>query len=219
MSHYRFKLYHYPLTRSARVKWLLHELLGDDFELEQVALLKGAQYSTEFLQRNPNHAVPVLEIINPQGRVFTMIESGAMISFLADAFPHRALAPAPGLSTERADYLQMLHFGTSSMDMMLWQMRLHRDLLPADQRHQATLDRYMQTFSSEVEPQLIERLESGLHICGDQFSAVDCVMGQNINWAKAYGLCDDAAFTRYLATLETRSAFRAAFADRALFGE
>jgi hypothetical protein len=30
----KFKLYHDAVLRNARVKWLLHELLGDDFEVE-----------------------------------------------------------------------------------------------------------------------------------------------------------------------------------------
>jgi hypothetical protein len=28
------KLFHYPATRSARVRWALHETVGDDFEIE-----------------------------------------------------------------------------------------------------------------------------------------------------------------------------------------
>ena len=31
MKFTRLKLYHYPATRSVRVKWLLHELLADLF--------------------------------------------------------------------------------------------------------------------------------------------------------------------------------------------
>jgi len=27
------ELYHYPATRSSRVKWLLHELVGDEFRV------------------------------------------------------------------------------------------------------------------------------------------------------------------------------------------
>jgi glutathione S-transferase len=32
------KLYHYPTTRSARVKWLLHELVGDEFKVNRIDL-------------------------------------------------------------------------------------------------------------------------------------------------------------------------------------
>jgi hypothetical protein len=29
------ELYHYPATRSARVKWLLHKLVGDEFKVNR----------------------------------------------------------------------------------------------------------------------------------------------------------------------------------------
>ena len=130
MSIRSIKLYHYPLSRSARVKWLLHELLGDDFETERVALMQGAHYSEDFLAKNPNHAVPVLDIDFTDGTSKTMFESGAMILLLADAYKEKGLAPAPEDLLARADYLQMVYFGGAWMDMMLWQIRLHEDLLP-----------------------------------------------------------------------------------------
>ncbi|RLB41134.1 MAG: glutathione S-transferase family protein, partial [Deltaproteobacteria bacterium] len=83
----KFKLYHYPTTRSARVKWMLHEVVDDDFDVEIVPLYEGKQYGDEYLEKNPNHCVPTLEITMPDGRSMHMIESGAMVTFLADAFP------------------------------------------------------------------------------------------------------------------------------------
>lgn len=91
----RLKLYHYPATRSARVKWLLHELLEDDFNVEVVPLYEGKQYSPEYLQKNPNHNVPALDISLDNGESMLMLESGAMISLLADLFPQKGLAPRP----------------------------------------------------------------------------------------------------------------------------
>lgn len=210
----RFKLYHFPMSRSARVKWLLHELLDVPFEVEVMGLYEGQQYQPAFLQRNPNHAVPVLEITQADGRMFTMIESGAMVSLLADGYPDRQLAPPPApFSAERADYLQMLHFGASWFDMMLWQIRMNRDLLPSEARDERTIQRYMDKISTEVEPQLKARLDRGGYITGGDFSAADCIMGHNVIWARLYGLCGDASFSRYLDVLAGRPGFQAAFAD------
>ena len=72
----------------------------------------------------------------------------------------------------------MLHFATTSMDMMLWQIRVHTHLLGAE-KYEKTLLRYRGKFSSEVEPQLKGRMEEHDYICEDQFSAVDCIMGPN----------------------------------------
>lgn len=207
------KLYHYPAARSARVKWMLHEVVGDAFEVERVAFYDATQYSAEFLQLNPNHCVPVLEITWDAGELQRMIESAAMVAFLADSYPDKRLAPPPEASRERADYLQMLHFGSTWMDMMLWQVRIHEHVLPEAERDPRTVARYRKKFAEEVEPQLTRRLERAPFICGERFTAADCVVGHAILWARGYGLCRDEAFRRYLSAVSKRPAFASAFAD------
>ena len=218
MSTPRFKLFHYPATRSARVKWLLHELLDDDFDVEVVQLYEGEQYRQPYLDRNPNHNVPVLEVTFADGETMNMLESGAMVAWLADAFPAKQLAPpADALSRDRADYLQMLHFGASWMDMMLWQIRIHEHVLPPDQQDPRTIQRYRDKFVKEVEPQLAARLSGSSYICGDTFLAADCIIGHNVTWARGYGLCQDELFRSYLSRVSKRPAFVKAFADAKQF--
>ncbi|MEP4148436.1 MAG: glutathione S-transferase family protein [Halioglobus sp.] len=208
------KLYHYPATRSSRVKWLLHELYDDSFEVEVLELYEGAQYDAEFLTKNPNHNVPVLELTLGNGDTRHMLESGAMISLLADINPQKKLAPlATTFSVERADYLQMLHFAASSWDMMLWQIRVHKHVLSGAEKDEKTVKRYMNKIRQEVEPQLLARLSQHAHICGPDFSAVDCLVGHNILWSRSYGLCQDALFDDYLSRVSKRPAFLSAFAD------
>ena len=135
-----------------RVKWLLHELLGDDFDVEVVSLYDCAQHSPEYLEKNPNHNVPTLEITLDNGEQMVMLESGAMVSLLADLFPEKALAPAPDVfSVERANYLQMLHFTSTSMDMMLWQIRVHTHLLGTE-KDEKTIVRYRDKFTEKSNP-------------------------------------------------------------------
>jgi len=214
----RIKLYHFPMSRSARVKWLLHELFEDDFDVEVMALYEGQQYQAESLKRNPNHAVPVLEVSMADGEVFTMLESGAMISLLADLYPSKSLAPEPDVfCVARADYLQMLHFGSTQVDMILWQLRLHKDLFGPADTDERTIDRYLDKFAKEIEPQLKARLTPGGYICGANFTAADCIMGQNVKWARMYGLCTDEVFSGYLDRLSVRPAYQAAFSDKGQF--
>jgi glutathione S-transferase len=211
------KLFHYPATRSARVKWILHEVVGDAFEVEKVDLYAAAQYSAEFLQMNPNHGVPALQITWDNGVIQNMIESAAMVAFLADAYPDASLAPQPGQSPERADYLQMLHFGSTWMDMMLWQVRIHEHVLPVAERDSGTIARYRKKFVDEVEPQIAQRLDRAAYICGDKFTAADCVVGHSVMWARGYGLCQNDVFRRYISTLSKRPAFVHAFSDAKQF--
>ncbi|MBT8473758.1 MAG: glutathione S-transferase family protein [Marinicaulis sp.] len=214
MASAKFKLLHFPATRSARVKWVLHEVLGDDFEIEKVDLYSGKQYSPEHIAINPNHNVPVLEITWANGETQRMLESAAMVAFLADAYPKKKLAPpANELSPARADYLQMLHFGASWMDMMLWQIRIHEHLLPESQFDERTIARYKSKFTDEVEPQIAARVEKGPFICGEEFTAADCIVGHNVMWARAYGLCKHRAFDMYALTLSKREGFQKAFSD------
>ena len=187
--------------------------IPSNFDVERVPLYEGAQFDGNYLARNPNHNVRVLEITLETGETRIMLESGAMISLLADIFPGKGLAPAPDVFSEaRADYLHMLHFGSSWMDMMLWQIRLHTHIL-GEESDARTIARYEKKFTGEVEPQLLARLDKSAFICGDAFSAVDCVMGQNVLWARAYGLCQPDAFGDYLARLSERPAFAQAYAD------
>lgn len=209
----RLKLHHYPASRSARAKWALHEVVGDAFEVERVALYEGSQYDAAFLQLNPNHAVPVLEITWADGRVQRLLESAAIVEFLADAYPGAALAPPPGASPARADYLQMLHFGSTWVDMMLWQVRVHEDVLPEPARDARTVARYRHKFSTEVEPQLARRLGATPYICGEAFTAADCIIAHDVIWARGYGLCQDDVFRGYLSRVSKRPAFVRAFAD------
>lgn len=208
------KLFYYPASRSARVRWALHETVGDNFELEKVELYEGAQYSEFYRARNPNHCVPLLEITWADGRVQQMIESAAMVEWLIDAHPEKSLSPpAHALSAQRADYLQMLHFGGTWMDMALWQIRVHEHILPTEQRDACTVARYRKKFMDEIEPQLKRRLERTPYICGEHFSGADIIIGHNVTWARGYKLCADELFRSYLSRVSKRPAFQKAFSD------
>jgi glutathione S-transferase len=213
----KLKLYHSPGTRSARVKWLLHELVGDAFDLHPISLNNAEQYFPGYLAVNPNHAVPALGITFRDGTGKTMIESGAMVTLLADVYPDRLLAPPPANLLARADYLQMLYFGASSMDMMLWQIKIHEDTLSEPERDPRSATRYRSKFVNEIKPQLRDRLERHPFICGNDFLAVDCLIAHNVMWARLYGLCQAPSFADYIARLSQRPAFTTAFSDLHLF--
>lgn len=208
----KLKLYHYPASRSARVRWLLHEL-GVPFEEEVVPLYDGVQYQADFLAKNPSHAVPTLLITWTNGQEKYMVESGAIVTFLADAYAEAQLAPPPDDRLARADYLQMIAFGCASLDMMLWQIRIHEHILPVAQRDAATVARYRHKFTQEAEAQLQQRLSATPYICGETFSAADCIIGHNILWANTYALCTHDVFRAYLERLLQRTAFQLAFSD------
>lgn len=213
----KFRLCHFPATRSARVLWALYETADCPVDVEVINLYGGEQYTAEYLARNPNHNVPVLEISWDDGSTQVMLESAAMVAFLADAYPDKNLAPSPGQSRARVDYLQMLHFAGSPMDMILWQIRIHEHVLPEAERDARTVARYRAKFAAEVEPQIAARMSRHDFICGTDFTLADCMIGHNITWARGYGMCQDMIFRRYLSRVSKRPAFARAFADASSF--
>ena len=42
---------------------MLHEVVGDSFEVEAVSVYDAAQYGAAFLKLNPNHGVPTASVI------------------------------------------------------------------------------------------------------------------------------------------------------------
>ncbi len=209
----QLKLFHAPATRSARVRWALHEVVGEAFVLERLDLAAGDQFAPAFAALNPNRSVPVLQVVRDDGSVQTLIESAAIVLFLADAYPAACLLPPEPASPQRADVLQMLQFGATSVDRLLWQLRLHEKLLPQPERDPGEVERARRRFQEHVEPQLAERLRQHPHICGTAFTAADLVMGHNVLWARSIGLCGERIFQRYLALLGRRPAFARAFDD------
>jgi glutathione S-transferase len=99
------------------------------------------------------------------------------------------------------------------MDMILWQIRAHEHVLPESERDARTVARYRKKFREEIEPQLIVRLAQGPFICGEKFTAADCIVGHTVFWARGYGLCRDEVFQRYVSAISKRPAFGAAFSD------
>lgn len=212
-------LHHYPLSRSVRVKWLLHEIMNDGFDTIRVPLMQGGQFAADFIAKNPNHGVPILDVVYADGAEQTIFESGAIMIWLADAYPELALAPAPTDLRARADYLQIMQLGASWMDMMLWQIRLNEDLLPRKTRSEALSQFNRDKIKNEIEPQLAARLAKHEFICGDTFSAADIMTGYNVGWARGYGLCKDDVFTAYRSRLSKRPAFVKSYADAKDFGK
>ena len=204
-------LYHYPLSRSARVKWLLHEMHGEDFKTKRVALRQGEQFTPEFLAKNPHHGVPVLTVTYADGTEQTITESQAILLWLADQ--DERFAPSPAELKARATYLQIMTLGGSWMDQMLWNIRLHETILPRTARSNAFAAFNRDKIKNEIAPQLTRFLERGDYICGETFSAADCMTAHNVNWARAYGLCDTDVFKSYMSRMKARPAFQMAFAD------
>lgn len=83
------KLYYHPASPNCRKAMAVINHLNLDVELEVVDIMKGVQREPEFLAKNPNGKVPLL-----QDGEFNLWESNAIISYLAGTAEANTLWPA-----------------------------------------------------------------------------------------------------------------------------
>jgi glutathione S-transferase len=109
--------------RTMRAHWILHEL-GLSYERRPFGPRTGETQTAEFTKLNPRQKIPVF-----QDGVFTLAESAAIVTYLADAYgASRDLVPPPG-TKERALYYQWCFFIMTELDAhTLYIIRKHTDL-------------------------------------------------------------------------------------------
>ena len=185
------KLYGFAGTRSQRALWGLNEV-DADFEYVSVNLLAGEHKRPEFLRINPAGRVPVLvdgDQIIP--------ESAAIVLYLADKYPEKALLPAD--LKERAQVYRWTLFAVTELEQPLWRMTRHSFLYPPDKRSPADIALAREDFATMAEV-LDRHLEGREFIVGDRLTVADCVTVYLIDWANEAHLLD--AFPRLQAYLE-----------------
>jgi glutathione S-transferase len=138
-----------------------------------------------------------------------MFESAAICLYLADRFPEKKLAPAPG-SPERAAYYQWAVYAMATLEPPMVQYFLHTRILPEDKRSAAVVEESKKKFG-EIARVLTRALSGKEFILGDQFSAADVLIGSMLVWAKPLGLLEEQpVLGAYTARIEARPAYQRA---------
>lgn len=199
-------LYYAPRTRSLTALWMLEEL-GDELEyrLESFDIMSGRQRSPEYLARNPMGKVPVL-----QHRGRHVAELGAMAIYIADAFPKANLGPGID-APERPDFLRWCFFSSAIIEPCLAEKMFKWDV-PSGQVAWGSYDRMLRA--------LLEGLETGPYLLGEQFSTADVLVGAGVRFAQMFGVMEKSGpLGEYVARLTARPAFERAAAIEAREGE
>lgn len=174
-----YKLYDNKASRAARVRWMLEEV-GAPYELVR---LEMADLDTPGYRRiYPLGCLPALEEDGER-----MIESVAMCAHLADKFPEKGLAPAPG-TRERALYYQWLFFGVAELERALGDM-FEAGQLPEGPESEKALAAARAEYAERAAV-LKRELAAKEWLLGNRFSAADVVIGSMLVWAKFMGLLD-----------------------------
>ncbi|WP_321900293.1 glutathione S-transferase family protein [Burkholderia cepacia] len=185
------KLYGFAGTRSQRALWGLKEL-DADFEFVSVNLLQGEHKRPEFLRLNPAGKVPVLvdgDLVIP--------ESAAIVLYLADKYPQKALLPVdPAL---RAQAYRWVMFAVTELEQPLWRITRHSFLYPPEKRSPADIELARDDFRT-MAAILDKHLEGREFIVGDTLTVADCVTAYLIDWAGECNLIE--SFPQLRAYLE-----------------
>jgi glutathione S-transferase len=175
------KLYEFGPTRSIRVRWTLQEL-GVPFEAVTVNMMAGENRSPEFLKINPAGKLPVLV----DGDV-TLIESVAIVMYLADKYPDKGLTPKD--LKHRAELDQWLLFTATELEQPLWRIARHSNLYPKDKRLPADIELARNDFMPMAKV-LEDHMRGREFLVGDSVTVGDFVLGYTLDWAKLVKLLD-----------------------------
>lgn len=104
-----------------------------------------------------------------------------------------SLAPSPQNSTVKfdlADFECMYYFALTTMDSVLWNLRVVLDFLNLDPKTDANAKQIVEyavtKFNTVIISQIEERLSKQPYMLKEGFSLVDIVIAQNLNWALKY---------------------------------
>ncbi len=198
-------LYHMPQTRGGTTLWM-NEELGDVCTVKLLNLRNGEGRTKEFLKINPMGKVPTLV---HKGVVVT--EAAAICAYLADAFPGKGLAPAPG-DPARGAYYRWMFFAPSCIEPMML------DKLGKISRENATAAGHGDY--ERVMASVDQALSGGSYLLGETFSAADVVMGSTLNFATLFGaIPNEGAVKAYVDRLKARPAFQAMSAKNGAFAK
>lgn len=190
------KLYGFGPSRALRVQWALQEI-GVDFEFIQVNLRKGENKAPEFLKLNPAGKVPVLV---DDG--FVLTESAAIVLYLAEKFPEKNLLPTNAKA--RAEVHRWIMFAVTELEEPLWRITRHTLIYPEDKRSTAEIELARGDFVPMAKI-LDAHMAGHQYICGDDFTAADCVGAYLIDWANENGLLSETPnLQAYLARMYAR---------------
>jgi len=174
------KLYYVPQTRSSRPRWLLEEI-GAPYEIVRLDVAARENRKAEYLALNPLGHVPTLV----DGGV-AIYETLAICIYLADRFPDKRLAPAPG-DPKRGLYLQWMVFSVASIERIVEQVDDHVRRLPEADRQPRLADAARARFA-ELARVVATALGDREFLLGGDFSAADVMMASTFAWAKLLGL-------------------------------
>ena len=182
-----------PMSRARTVHWMLEEL-GAPYRIELINLEKGEHKSAAFLKVNPMGKVPAIV-----HRDAVVTETGAILTYLADAFPGAGLAPSLA-DPRRGPYLRWMFFAAACIDGALIDRILSR---PEPERSGAVgYGKYEHVFDT-----LEKALTPGPYLLGEPFMTCDLFIAGQLGFGMMMkGVEPRPVFQAYVERSQARAA-------------
>ena len=203
----KLTLYTNPHSRGGMVRWMLEEC--------------GADYDTVAVAFGAEIKAPAYRAINPMGKVpalahgdTVLTESLAIITWLAEHYPDKALIPPAG-SDARGEYYRWLCFALHLEYAAVDRMRAIEN--SAELRTAIGYGDFDTAFAT-----LKARLQDRAHIVGEHFTALDLYYSGLLEWLiqRAQVLPAERVYLDYMNRHLARPAHQRAIAlDEALLAE
>lgn len=151
-------LYTWKTPNGRKVSIMLEEI-GLPYRVHPIDLGQGVQHGAEFLALNPNGRIPVLVDPEAPGGPLTIIESGAILLYLAEKSGRLVPVDARG----RSETMQWLMFQMAGVGPMLGQANWFANSAP--EKIPYAIQRYVNE-SARLFGVLDERLAGREHLAG-----------------------------------------------------
>jgi glutathione S-transferase len=186
-------LYHASPSRSSIVLWMLEEL-GQPYDVKLITLSAGENMKPDYLAINPMGKVPALK---HHDTVIT--EAAAICTYLADEFPDAKLNIPIG-TPRRGIYLKWLFFGPSCIEPAVIDRA-------APRKEEATRGMLGYGDFDSVMNVVAQAIAKGPWLMGEQFTAVDVIIGAQIRWGMMFKMIPPRQeFLDYAARITARPA-------------
>ncbi len=192
--------------RTLRVYWALHEL-NLDYQSRPIGSRTGETRTDAYRALNPREKIPTL-----QDGDWVLVESAAIVTYLAETYGEdNYLIPAPG-TRERAAYFEWCFFVLSELDAQsLYVIRRHGDLANVYGAAPNAVRAAAEYFEKYVGVAERELADGRPFILGEQFTGADILLSSCLVWAKFLDLKIEPGLQQYLERNTARPAYRAAF--------
>ncbi|UZG45958.1 glutathione binding-like protein [Caldimonas thermodepolymerans] len=177
------EVYSWPTPNGHKVHIMLEEC-GLPYTVHAIDIGAGDQFKPEFLAISPNNKIPaIVDPVGPDGKPFSMFESGAILVYLAS----KTGKFLPKGDREKFEVLQWLMFQMGGVGPMLGQA--HHFRVYAPEKIDYAINRYTNE-AKRLYAVMDKRLAHSRYIGGNEYSIADIAIfpwlrswkNQGIDW-------------------------------------